>query len=280
MNKIRREPEAYIQSLEMDSDLRILFVEGNEDRMLLEHICSDEIDENTIVIEIDSVKLPKEIEGGNRGKVIYCALLSKQKHQRLKYFVDKDYSTFTGEKIPKNVTITDFRDIESYLYEKDSIDKYLKIGVKTDKINSTHLLKQMYKAKYFGFIRIASLKNNLKLSVNKTNIKLSKYIKTETDYTVTIDEDKYLKSLIQNTKDKISLEQLKKYIDGVIAKYSKENTKNILHGKDAIEILKIISNKIKKNDNYESVFWMAFDKNKTNEFENLNSIVNYLKNLP
>ena len=130
MNRIRREPEAHLQSLKMDSERRIMVVEGKDDRLLLEHICNSEIDNNTIILEIESIELPKEILGGNRGRIIHFAIMSEFFFNQIKFFIDKDYSPFTGETFPKNIITTDYKDIESYLFESNSIDKFLKIGLK------------------------------------------------------------------------------------------------------------------------------------------------------
>jgi len=281
MSRIRREPEAHIQSLKMDPERRIMVVEGKEDRLLLEHICDNELDNNTIILEIESVELPDKIDGGNRGRIIHFALLSEAFLNQIKFFIDKDYSSFIGEVLPKNVITTDYRDIENYLFELNSVDKFLKIGLKTEKLSANQLLNQIYKAKDFGIIRITSLINELKLSINKTNEKLSKYITIDDDFNINIDYDKYLVSLIQNTSSKHELKELKSQIDNIRKQQNSESVRNLIHGKDALSIIQLISLKInKKNTNIESAFWMSFEPKNLGSYEKLNQTIKYLKNLP
>ncbi|MBL0109726.1 MAG: DUF4435 domain-containing protein [Saprospiraceae bacterium] len=200
--KIRRDPLAHLKSLEMDPDRKMLIVEGREDRLFIEYLSDNQLDNNLMILEIDSIDITENIEGGNRGRLLYFAKLSPEDTDRLKFFIDKDYSQYIGEEIPKKITETDFKDIESYLIDEDCINKFLKIGIKTEKINTLDFLSEIKKAQYFGFVRIASLKSGYNLSVNKTNEKLAKYLSIVANGKVEIKSKEYLTSLIQNSTKK------------------------------------------------------------------------------
>jgi hypothetical protein len=275
----RRTPEAHFKSLEFDPDRKILVVEGLEDRLFLEYLCGKKINKNAIILEIETVEINSTIYGGNRGRIIHFAGLLKTNHPNIKFLVDKDYSQYTNEKLPLNTILTDFKDLEGYLYKENYIDKFLKIGIKTDKINSSHLLKELYKAKFFGYIRLTSLINDLNLSVNKTNKKITKYIKVDSLYKVTFKENDYLISLIQNSTQKPKLDDLKDEIVNTIEKFKTEENNLLVHGKDVLAILKSICIKLgNSKENIENIFWMCFDSNDLNMHPNLKGTVDFLNN--
>lgn len=275
----RREAIAHIKSLEFDPSRKILVVEGKTDRLFLEHLTSGEIAINTTILEISSVEFHEQISGGNRGKIIYFASLTNKEEERLKFLVDKDYSKYTNDIIPNNVILTDYKDLESYLFEEKYLDKFLKIGLKTEKIKAKKILEELNKAKYFGFVRITSLEKEMNLSINKTNDKLSKYLEFDNTFNLTIKQEKYLDSLIQNSTYSVEKTILKKNVDEIIDKYSIEENRNIVHGKDAISIIEEICVKLGyKSENIGSVFWMSFDGTKVSKYPNLKKAVDFIKN--
>lgn len=277
--KPTREPSAHIKSLELDPKRKVLFVEGKADRLFLEFLSDGEIGTDSNIIEIESVDFHERIEGGNRGKIIYFASLVSEEEERIKFLADRDYGKYTGEEIPANVILTDFKDLESYLIEEKFLDKFLKIGLKTEKIRAKQLLNEINKAKYFGFIRITSLEKNMNLSINTTNERLSKYLSVDKTFTLSINEDKYLEILLQNSAFAINKKDLVSNINEISKKYSKEEKRDIIHGKDALSVIQYICIKIGfKAENIESVFWMGFDSSKINNYPNLKKAVDYLKN--
>ena len=277
--KPTREPSAHIKSLELDPKRKVLFVEGKADRLFLEFLSDGEIGTDSNIIEIESVDFHERIEGGNRGKIIYFASLVSEEEERIKFLADRDYGKYTGEEIPANVILTDFKDLESYLIEEKFLDKFLKIGLKTEKIRAKQLLNEINKAKYFGFIRITSLEKNMNLSINTTNERLSKYLSVDKTFTLSINEDKYLEILLQNPAFAINKKDLVSNINEISKKYSKEEKRDIIHGKDALSVIQYICIKIGfKAENIESVFWMGFDSSKINNYPNLKKAVDYLKN--
>src|SRR5688500_8001489 len=127
MDKIRRSPEAWIKSCEMDTSRKLLIVEGIEDRLFIEYIISDEKNSNSIILEIDSIDIDTSVENGNNGRVLFFASLVKNEVSNIKCFVDKDYQFLKKVKLPDCVISTDFKDLEGYLYEIHCITKFLKL---------------------------------------------------------------------------------------------------------------------------------------------------------
>jgi len=276
MNKLRRKPDAWLKSLEMDSQRKILVVEGIEDRLLVEYLTDNKLNSSAIILEIDSIDISEKIDGGNKGRLIYLSEIVEQ-NRSFKIFIDKDYSEFTKTKYKNNVITTDFKDLESYLYEVDFLRKFIKVGLKTERINEKGLLKSISLLRYFGIVRIVSIVNELKLSVNKTNERISKYINIGSDNTFTIEEDRYITSLIQNSNNNIDFATLSELIKKSIEKFAGIHFKEIVHGKDMIALVKILASKINfKKDNIENVLWMSFDNRKLEDYINLSEIVEYL----
>lgn len=280
--KIRRDPMAHLKSLEMDPDRKMLIVEGKEDRFLIEYLSDNQLDSNLIILEIDSIDIAVNVEGGNRGRLLYFANLTSEEADRLKFFIDKDYSQYIGEYLPNQITETDFKDIESYLIDEECLTKFLKIGIKTEKVNSADFISEIKKAQFFGFVRIASLKNGYNLSVNKTNERISKYLSLEANGKVEIKNKEYLTSLIQNSTIKVPIQDLESAVEKVKDELKDEDCRYIIHGKDLLSLVTEICYKMGyKKDNIDNVFWMSMDKSQIGKYENLKYIVDFCKkNLP
>jgi hypothetical protein len=280
MQRIRRLPEAVIKSLEMDPDRKYLFVEGLEDRLFIEHVFEGSYDESLIVLEIDSVDIRGNIEGGNRGRVISFAKIADENNasHRIRCFIDKDYSEFIEEVFPTCIITTDFRDLEAYLLEEKYLNKFLKIGLKVEKIVGKHLLDVLLQARYFGCVRVTSLENSLKLSVNSTNEKLHKYVEVTKQFEIEIKEREYIQSLLSNSNIAIKKERLLELLNNTISKYSTANSRDLIHGKDLIIVLKEIISKLGfKKDNIENIFWMSFDKVDMDKYAKLVEVYNFIK---
>ena len=279
-NSIRRKISAELKALEMDEDRKVLFVEGSDDRLFFKYLCGNNINDNTLIKEINCIEIQEEVENGNRGRIIHFATKASGKFvDRLRFFIDKDYSEFINEKLPNNVTTTDFKDLESYLYERKSLDKFLNLGVKTDKIDSKKLLEVIYEAKYFGFVRLHSIANKLCLKVNKTNENIRKHLTLGSDFSLSINGPKYLNAVFQNTNDKtLNFAELEAGIKETISLYEHESSRNLVHGKDALSLIAEVCNKLGlKKDSVASVFWMCFEANNVKNYPNLKSVVTFLE---
>jgi hypothetical protein len=279
---IKRDPIAHLKSLEMDPDRKLLIVEGKEDRLFVEYLCGQDIDSDLVILEIQSVEIDAQVEGGNRGRILYFAGLTDPQTERIKFFIDRDYSSYLGLDVPVNITQTDYKDLETYLLNADCLDKLIKIGIKTDRIDSNKFFNEAKKASYFGFVRISSLKSGLNLSVNETNENIRRYINVSNTFDVSINDTRYLTALLQNSNNRTSISDLKTIINSNIEDLKDEELEFIIHGKDLLSLVTEICFKLGSDrENIDNLFWMSFDKTKIEEYKNLNEIVVYSKkNLP
>ena len=272
----RRTIESHIKSLEFDFDRKILVVEGREDRLFLEYLTDNNL-KNTIILEIDSVKIEKDVKGGNRGRILYFSSLSE--NERVKFLIDRDYSMFTNEVFKNNVILTDYKDLESYLYEEVFMQKFIKLGLKTEKIDAEHLLNELFKARFFGILRITSILYNLNLSVNKTNERFSKYIEIDKGLNVNIKEKEYFISVISNSNIKPKFSELEVLFNDTQSNFSGVENRLIVHGKDAIQLVSEISAKLGiVRENIENILWMSFDSTLISKFPNLQYTLDFIKN--
>lgn len=279
---IRRDPIAHLKSLEMDPDRKLLIVEGKEDRLFVEYLCGQDIDSDLVILEIQSVEIDAQVEGGNRGRILYFAGLTDPQTERIKFFIDRDYSSYLGMDVPANITNTDYKDLETYLLNVDCFEKLIKVGIKTDRIDSNKFFNEAKKASYFGFVRISSLKSGLNLAVNETNENIRRYINVSNTFDVSINDTRYLTALLQNSNIRTSITDLKLIINSNIEDLKDEELEFIIHGKDLLSVVSEICFKLGNNrENIDNLFWMSFDKSKIEEYQNLNEIIVYSKkNLP
>lgn len=272
----RRTIESHIKSLEFDSERKILVVEGREDRLFLEYLTDYNL-KNTIILEINSVKIEVDVKGGNRGRILYFSSLSE--NERVKFLIDRDYSTFTDEVFKNNVILTDYKDLESYLYEEVFMQKFIKLGLKTEKIDAEHLLNELYKARFFGILRITSILYNLNLSVNKTNERFSKYVEINKELNVSIKEKEYFTSVISNSNIKPKFSELEELFNNTQSNYSDVENRLIVHGKDAIQLVSEISARLGVvRENIENILWMSFDSTLIPKFPNLQYTLDFIRN--
>ncbi len=192
----------------------------------------------------------------------------------IKCFVDADYSRVLKQKLPDGVILTDFRDLESYLYEKEYFNKFIKIGLKTDKINHEFILNEISKARDIAILRICSEVNDLKLPFQRINKNFSRYYKNGVAFNL----DKYITALLQTCEKKHIPEVIRKMFNDSKETYKTINNRNLLHGKDVLEIIiKEIAKDLNKNkENIELVFWMSFDRANIENYNNLKDIGRFI----
>lgn len=271
-DKPKRTSESLIKSLEFDSDKKILIVEGVSDRLFLEFLQSSK-NEDVVILEIENIDIDTDFNG-NKGKIIQLISRVPTNIENISFFIDRDYD-LNEENINQNTILTDFKDLETYLLNKSYLDKFLRIGIKCEKITSDKIYKELLNCQYFGFIRKLSITNNLNLPINSCNEKLEKYVKYNKTKGIEIDYTKYLALVIQKAKLKLSTEELQKQINLFIDN-DKSIPEFIIHGKDLIKFLEIICNSIGYKQDIEAPFWMSFDHNNVKNYKNLKKVIEFI----
>lgn len=122
----------------VEPEIKDLYIEGPEDARLFEFFLQTNNINDVKVISIDNVNFA-EIQvtdlKSNKDKVIYLANMLFQKRksslQNIVCIVDRDFDSVNNNfVINPYVFYTDFANLEMYLFNKKSIAKFLKIGLK------------------------------------------------------------------------------------------------------------------------------------------------------
>ncbi len=275
-DKIRRKPEAIIKSLEMYPEKKAVYVEGDRDRLFFEYIYDyDRSTQSTFFFGIDTVDIPENVNG-NRGRLIdFASTVQQHGVNRIKCFIDADYyHVLNNEVFPNSIIKTDFKDLESYLYEASYFFKFINIGLSTEKINPHFIFDKISHAKEIALLRICSFENNFDLPFQKMYKNFSRYYNLDKG----LDIEKYCQTLIQNCDKKITIQQLKAALEITKNKYNESPIRLLLHGKDVLEILKEISKHCGKDKiNIDSVFWMSFDKKDINNYSALKQLKEFIE---
>lgn len=280
MSKPKRDIDSFVKAHEMDSERTTLLVEGKEDRLFLEYLADDELKEDAEICEINAIEFPNtlEIEGGEKGRILHLSNKIKDLNLEVYFFIDTDYDNILEKPVPDNVIRTDYRDLESYLYEKEYFRKFLKVGLVTDKIDENYLWNEITEIKKLGYLRLCSELNKHKLPFQAVGNNFSRYYKVKPDLSTELLLDRYLEVLVQKCENQISIDELKNELNSIAEKYEHLSEKEIVHGKDTINVFKEIAKRIgKSKDNIDGVFWMSFNKDKIVEHENLKRVLEIIK---
>lgn len=269
---IKRKPEAIIKSFEMDPDKIAIYVEGHDDRLFFEYLFEDKVRNDNIFFEIATVDVPDVKENGNRERLLNFASKINNKIG-IKCFVDADFSRILGEAMPPNVIFTDFRDLEAYLYESNYLNKFIKIGLKTEKISPKSILNELSNAREIAMLRLCSKENNFKLPFQKTNEHFSRYYVYGKGVNIT----KYKNALFQNCDKRPKIADFDKALIESQKKCDSLADKDIIHGKDALLIIQEIAQAIGyKKDNVDLIFWMSFDRADIKKYAALKEVENFI----
>lgn len=273
MEKIKRTPEAIIKSFEMDPDKKAIYVEGQTDRLFFEYLFENQVKDDTVFFEIETVDIQKVKKGGNRERLLSFASNVEFSDARIRCFIDADFLRILKKTIPKTIILTDFRDLEAYLYEQNYLNKFIKVGLKTDKITPEFILDEISNAREIAIIRLCSEENGFNLPFQKTNKNFSRYYA----YGKGVNLTKYISALFQNCKKRPKIADFNKALDESKKKCASIADRDLIHGKDVLEIIKEIAKAHKyKKDNIELIFWMSFDRADINKFAALKEVKNLI----
>jgi len=105
----------FADELERDPRRRVLIVEGNRDVAFWKVIVPVMLRGDTVIYPISEI-LADPVSGGERGRLLWYARTIGETllAQRLSFFADADNDRVLQIPQPKNVTLTDGRDLESY----------------------------------------------------------------------------------------------------------------------------------------------------------------------
>ena len=269
-----------LYNLKNDKKLKIVFVEGNRDLSFWRRICPINERINCVVYSINSIEINCEY-GGNKGRLVKLAQQASEQgfNNRVKIFLDADYDHIIPKKYPDNIVLTDWRDLESYAFNQDTINELVSTGLAKE-VDASLVLSQLYKLSYpIGIIRIISESNSLELPFQTTfkNLGRKKILKKQKD--MCIDVSKLVSKLLQNAK--ISLKKHDEIMDQyktIANSHNKSDSRYILHGKDWAFYLSCFYEVNPKH--IDSLIFLSMDYNKISESNNISIIKNYLSSAP
>jgi len=231
----------------IEPELKDIYVEGPEEVNLLEiYLKSNEVN----VISIDNVDFSGtagEELNSNRDKVLYLNdyVVNKIDNQLpyLMFIVDRDFDTVNERMINNDyLEYTDFANLEMYLFNTDSINKFLKIGLKNFPLEADVIIDVM---KNVLFDLFALRYSRDVIDKGYKMLELGKLVKLKESNFEYSKEELLTKFLSKNNalpKEELFLAEIMK----VKNKYSEYNEIRLFaHGKDFIELFFLLIKKVK-----------------------------------
>ena len=197
---------------------------------------------------------------------------------QIRMFADADWDRLLGEPTPDRVWLTDFRDMEGYVFCERCIDKVLTLGVKTDKISATQLITMIRAVgRRLGFMRVMSEMDGLQLPFQHTHLK--GHVRM-TDLNLTFSPNDYLRALLQNAEISLStLPQMEARLAEIESQFAAVPDDQLVHGKDALKLLDIALAPFGvKPDESHRIVWVALDALDTQAYPEFRKVVSFLVN--
>jgi hypothetical protein len=273
---IQRDLKAILAAHRIDPERRELYVEGKRDRLLLHWLAEPDIDYNTSIIEIANVYLPNETVGGERGRLLALARASQTWEAQMAFLADADFDRILRRRVPRNVWLTDRRDMEGYLLREECFRKAMVIGHGIETWSPQELLLEVQKTgRTLGLLRLVSEVDHLDLPFRK--LKLERYVGIK-NKTLSIKVDQLLQTLLQNARLTI------KRRDGIMQRfeqlkeeYSSMPDSELIHGKDALRLYEIAVEKYGGDSKAANALWVTFERAWVGEYPALGKVCEFLK---
>lgn len=243
---LRRSPEVILAAHEFDQERRELYVEGVRDRVFLNWLVHERQDPNALVVCIDDVDIPDphtdldEDSYGNRERVIELMRIVDGHAPRIRGFIDRDQDHLVGAAaLTRNVWVSDFRDMESYVLFEENLDQVLRAGAGTESVEASNMLTSLFDtATFLAAARLVSQRNAYRFPVGSA--KWERHIRAVDGVVTSFDGGAVLRQLVQNSA--ISLTTLPSITDEVNAALSELeelDPRMRVQGKDAMRIVRI-----------------------------------------
>ena len=274
---MRRSPTTILLAHKFDPARRELFVEGSIDRSLLEQWLGTRKHSDARITEIKFVDLPQDLPGGERGRLMHFARAVSPDFTSLKFFADADFDRLLNRPTLPHVWLTDGRDLESYLLNETCLCTAIRLGVNTDSITGSQLLKIIKSiGRQLGLLRAISERDSYNLPFQRT--KLARFL-TVKRCTVTLDLNRYLASLLNNADPRISLRTrdiILTQLQAAEIDYAKWDDFQIIHGKDLICLFECALKNYGAPKHCDGYLWLALDKAALENYAQLKKVKNFL----
>jgi hypothetical protein len=256
---IRRSPQAILAAHKMDRERRELYVEGSRDRLFFAWLLGREKNPNAAVVEIAMVESLEAAEGGERGRLLAFAEWMVRSEAQLKCFADADWDRLFGRGAPANVWLTDKRDLEGYTLREECLEKVLRLGMATERLDARALLATVLRAaREVGILRVLSVRQDLRLPFQKTD--LWKHL-VVTGGTVSV-RPSYLRALMQNAGIGLGrLAGIQADMVSLATELAEVPNDQLVHGKDAFCMLeRVLAECGAKRGEGSRMMWTSFER--------------------
>lgn len=224
-----------------DPKVRILIVEGPRDIDFWKDVLPVEERNNCVVYSVEEIELASG-EGGNKGAALRLAIDTKEwaENERIHYFLDADNDNLLGVVRGENVTLTDGRDLETYVLIDQVFERLCKSGAsETPKEALATKVAVTETVRRVGVLRLVSERNGMKLPFQKTfpDGTLSRFFKKRGEV-ISLKVAGMFDALAAEAglshREKQSVAQLfGKEEQGIAAKHNRD----IVHGKDLVAFI-------------------------------------------
>jgi hypothetical protein len=282
--EVKKKLKEVIALYKLEKTLTDIFVEGPSDKVFFQNYLKTQKKDRTVIpIEIiDFTELAKKDNLGldmksNRNKLIVFSEILKNISPTIKIrcIIDKDFDDYLDSISNNQLLRTDFSCLESYLFCKDVVEKFLDIAVGNFPITTDKIIDELSKVlKPIFAIRL----------LKETNFKGAKLIKIDGNLKIdkktgdiNFNEEEYLNKFINSN----NLVKNSKFITEKYREIMNSFTldiRNYMQGHDFITIFYLYINKIKntknfKEDQIDKILFLTVESTSLNSFELFKNIL-------
>ena len=190
-----REPATILRAHEMDPGRREVFVEGQRDATFMQGILARTKTLDAKITQIRFVKIPLQA-GGERGRLSLFAENIGVAPPSMMCFADADWDRILSRATPPALTLTDHRDLETYVFYVECVQHALRVGLALEKVNGAAFLDEVLAVgRKVASVRIVSERKNYALPFQETRLK--RYLGV-TKKKVEFDRKRFVRALVSN----------------------------------------------------------------------------------
>jgi hypothetical protein len=273
----RRDLATFLAAHDLDPDRCDLFVEGEEDRRVLLWLAADVVNPGAVVTAVEHVDVEDVPLGGNRERLMEIARRLEDEDACILCFADAGLDEAVEHSLAKLVT-TDGPDIESYVLETECVEKFLRLGLRSDAWDSARLLEiALSRGRRLGIIRITSQRQGWDLPFRRTEVK--KHVRVRSGQDIEVDERAFLGVLLQNAD--ISLAEIDDVIercDEIETEFDAVDDRALTHGKDVFELFGEVARSEGRNrQEARSLLWTCLERPMIAGYEELGRVLRFLE---
>jgi len=278
MNPFRRDLETLLASHVLDPGRCELLVEGEEDRRILLWLIGNNISKDAVITTIDQVEV-ECTSGGNRERLLELARRLEGAEACILCFVDAGLGPRDpAEEELDRAVLTDGPDIESYLLRPECVEKFLRLGLRSEAWNPEQLLALvLQRGRRLGVLRLASDSAGWRLPFQKTD--LNRHVSADSDTDVTVDEDSFIRVLLQNAGLPLTMcDEVSQRRDDLDAELSELDDIQLTHGKDALALLGEVAVKAgAQRKEVRGLLWTSLERRFVAGHSSLERVLSFLE---